>query len=244
MPYKTFPNKGEFLGKILTQFRFVLSPFSMAPTTQILLVDDHSIFIDGLAAYFHNYPMVNVAGKCHNGQEALHFLQENTIHIVLLDISLPVINGLDLCKKIKELHPHTKVIMLSMHNESSIISQAIKNGADGYLLKSVTGQELLQAIDKVQSGVQFYCSEVTQIIVQSFSTTKKLSSYTIIPRLSRREKDILRLIIDEMTTSEIADKLCLSVKTIEAARAQLLSKVGARNIAGLVKAAYELKLLD
>ena len=210
----------------------------------ILIADDHVMFVEGLVAFFQDNSNVEVTGKCYDGQNVLDFLKSHTIDIILLDISLPQINGLDLCKIVKTQYPNIKIVILSMHNEPSIISQAIKNGADGYLLKSVTGQELLQAIDKVKAGVQFYCSEVTQIIVQSFSTTKKLSTYTIMPRLSRREKDILRLIIDEMTTSEIADKLCLSVKTIEAARAQLLSKVGARNIAGLVKAAYELKLLD
>jgi DNA-binding NarL/FixJ family response regulator len=216
----------------------------MLHNINILLIDDHAIFIDGLAAYFSNYPAMNVKGKFNDGQLVLEFLKENSIDLVLLDISLPEINGLDLCKTIKTQYPSIKVIMLSMHNEPSIISQAIKNGADGYLLKSVTGQELVMAFERVLKGENFYCSEVTKIIIQSINNTKKVSQYSIVPRLSRREKDILRLIIDELTTNEIADKLCLSVKTIEAARGQMLSKVGARNIAGLVKAAYELKLLD
>jgi DNA-binding NarL/FixJ family response regulator len=210
----------------------------------ILIVDDHVMFVEGLCAFFADHSQVRVIGKCYTGSKLLEILKIQQPDVILLDISLADTNGLDLCKVVRSSYPSIKVIILSMHNEHSIISQAMKNGANAYLLKSVTGEEMNEAIIAVIDNQTYYCSEVKEILIQNLTGHRKTSQYSIIPKLSRREKEILELIVAEMTTQEIADKLCLSVKTIEAARSHMLSKLNARNIAGLVKAAYELKLLS
>jgi DNA-binding NarL/FixJ family response regulator len=210
----------------------------------ILIADDHVMFVEGLSAFFADMTTIEVVGRCYSGCKVLDFLKNKQPDLILLDISLPEINGLDLCKIIRQTYPEIKVLILSMHNESSIITQAMKNGANGYLLKSVDGQQMKQGIGAVMRGEVYYSAEVKDIILQNLTHQRKVSQYSIVPKLSRREKEILRLIMDEFTTQEIADKLFLSAKTIEAARSHLLSKTGVRNIAGLVKAALELKLLD
>ncbi len=212
--------------------------------TSILIVDDHVMFVEGLCAFFADHTQLKIVGKCYQGDKLMDLLELEQPDIILLDISLSDTSGLDLCKSVRSSYPDIKIIILSMHNEESIITQAMKNGANAYLLKSVNGEQMKEAIEAVMQNQIYYCSEVKEILLQNLTSQRKISQYSIIPKLSRREKEILALIVAEMTTQEIADKLCLSVKTIEAARSHMLSKLNARNIAGLVKAAYELKLLN
>jgi len=145
-------------------------------------------------------------------------------------------DGLELCKAILKQNPQTKVLTLTTFNEVSFITRIIKNGASGYLLKNTDKEELIEAIKTVYKGEQFLAKEVKEKLIAS-SFGKEDSAF--IPKLTRREKEVLKLIIDEMTTKEIAQKLFISNATVETHRLHLLNKLGVRNTAGLVKVALQ-----
>jgi DNA-binding NarL/FixJ family response regulator len=208
---------------------------------RVLIVDDHEMFMDGIALILGRSTDMVVQERCSDDAVVLKSMSLSPPDLVLLDISLPGISGIELCKQIRHAFPKVKVLFLTMHNEESIIRQALENGADGYLLKNTGGNVLLNAIRKVAAGETFLSDEVSDILR---GEPHKMSRYTIIPKISRREKEILKLILEEYTTQEIADKLFLSVKTVEATRSHLFTKVNARNMAGLVKAALRMKLID
>ncbi|MGD1891901.1 MAG: response regulator [Cyclobacteriaceae bacterium] len=212
------------------------------PTIRILLVDDHQMFIDGLAAIFSDVDEIQVVGKCLNGAEALKQCQAANPQVVLLDINLPDMDGVEVCKKITTTHPNIKVIALTTHSEGSFISGMLNNGAKGYVLKNSDKDTLKKAIKTVHRGETFLAEEVTEALIQDMMPNNK-SSRTLIPKLTRREKEVLALIVEEYTTQEIADKLFISLNTVETHRKNLLHKLNVRNTAGLVRSALEHKLL-
>jgi len=164
--------------------------------------------------------------------------------VILLDINLPGMNGIEVCQKLSKEYPEVKVLALSMHNEESFVTEILKHGAQGYILKNTGKKELLNAIQAVFSGQSYFSDEVTETIMKSLvsqkSCTKKSS--ILAPKISRREKDVLDLIVREHTTQEIADTLFISLKTVESHRRSLLTKLGVRNTAGLVRVALENQL--
>lgn len=212
------------------------------PTIRILLVDDHQMFVDGLAAIFSDIDEIQVVGKCLNGAEALAQCQSANPQVVLLDINLPDMDGVKICKKITAIHPYIKVIALTTHNEGSFISGMLNNGAKGYVLKNSDKDTLKKAIKTVHQGETFLGEEVTQALIQGMMPENKIPR-THTPKLTRREKEILALIVEEHTTQEIADKLFISLNTVETHRRNLLHKLNVRNTAGLVRFAMEHKLL-
>ena len=213
------------------------------PTIRTLLVDDHQMFIDGLAAIFSDIVEIQVVGKCLNGAEALVQCQMANPQVVLLDINLPDMDGVEVCKKITATHPDIKVIALTTHSEGSFISSMLSNGAKGYVLKNSDKETLQQAIKTVHQGETFLGEEVTQALIQGIMPENK-RSHTHIPKLTRREKEVLALIVEEYTTQEIADKLFISLNTVETHRKNLLHKLNVRNTAGLVRFTVEHKLLN
>ncbi len=207
----------------------------------ILIIEDHQIIIDGIQMLIEDTNHLHVIGSCNNGVDGLNFLENNAVDLVLLDINLPDINGFDICKKIKSAKMDCKVMALTMFGETGYISKMIKSGVDGYLLKNTGKQELLLAIGNVMKGNKYFSAEVQKNL---FTQTPKDVNNSIIQKLSRREKEILSLIVEELTTDEIARKLFISSTTVISHRKSLLRKLQAKNTAGLVKAAFEYQLLD
>lgn len=206
----------------------------------VFIVDDHQVVLDGLSSILSRFEDVNLMGQAMNGLDALEFLGKNNVDVAIIDINLPGMDGVDLCKAIKTNHPDYKVLALTTFNEVSFITRIMKCGASGYLLKNTSGEELIEAIRKAHAGEQYLSKEVQATLISS-SFGKKEESF--IPKLTRREKEVLKLIIDEMTTKEIAEKLFISVATVETHRLHLLNKLGARNTAGLVKTAIQKGLI-
>lgn len=161
---------------------------------------------------------------------------------MLLDINLPDYNGIDLCKTLCKENPKLLIIALTNFNETAFVKNIIRNGANGYLLKNTDRNELERAIKKVFNGEQYLQKSIQQKLLNESigNTTRK----TFIPKLTRREQEILNLIAEEFTTSEIAEKLFISVKTVETHRAHLIQKLEVRNTAGLVRIAIEKGLLN
>lgn len=212
----------------------------------ILIADDHTMFVDGMESILKSESDLQVAGRSYDGPSVIDFLKNNKVNIVLLDVNLPGMNGIEVCKEITAHYPDVRVLAISMFNEESFVSEILNNGAKGYLLKNTGREELLKAIRTVANGDSYFSKEVTETIMKSLMNQRKASgkNTSFIPKLSRREKEVLKLIAQEFTTQEIADNLYISLKTVESHRSSLLSKLNARNSVGLVRIALENNLLD
>jgi DNA-binding NarL/FixJ family response regulator len=204
----------------------------------LAIVDDHPIVIEGLLKLLDNKEHLRVAGCFTTGAGIIEFMKAQPVDIVLLDISLPDMNGMDLCKEIKILSPGTRVLILSNHSERSIIMQALQNGASGYLLKNASSAELTASIQEALSGQITFSKEVKEIIARPSANELKG-----IPQLTKREKEILHMISEGVTTAGIAEKLSLSPLTIETHRRNLLQKFEVKNVAALIKIAVQQGLI-
>jgi len=199
----------------------------------IIIVEDHSIFIEGLCSILKTVKEVKVAGTFTNGESALEFLQTQQADVVFLDISLPEMSGIEVCKAIKTMDNSIKVIALTNHTEKSVIMEMLQNGADGYLLKNTSKKDLVATIFQVLSG-QFLMNNELQKILFSVETKPKE-----IPRLTQREQEILKLVSEGATTAGIALQLFISPQTVETHRHNLMQKFHVSNAASLIKKAGE-----
>ena len=200
----------------------------------LAIVDDHPVVIEGLQRLLGNKQDLRIVGCFTQGSAFMTHLKQYPVDIVLLDITLPDVNGMDLCKDIKKVSPTTNVLALSNHSERSMIMQMLQNGASGYLLKNASAEELLACINEALSGHITFSKEVRTIIARPSNTDLK-----DIPQLTRREKEILLLISEGKTTAEIAELLSLSPLTVETHRRNLLQKFDVKNVAALIKIAVQ-----
>ncbi len=201
---------------------------------KILLVDDHRLIRDGIRFYLESEADFSIVGEASNGKQGLIFLEKNigNVDIVLTDISMPEMNGVDFTLAIQKQFPDLKVIALTMIKDSQYVKQMLQAGASGYLLKNAREREIKEAISEVSKGGTYYAQEATQAIMDFMSKKRKSSDLVSI---SAREKEVLRLVIDEMSNQEIADKLFISIRTVEAHKRNLLEKTNSKTLAGLVK---------
>ncbi|MGB7393468.1 MAG: response regulator transcription factor [Pricia sp.] len=204
----------------------------------VLIVDDHPMVIEGLKTLLSDDERVHVETFFTNGKDTLAFLEKETVDVVLLDVNLPDINGVEMVTKILNTRATIKILGLSTYSEPSIINQMIKNGVKGYLLKNATSDELVNAIIQAHNGHFYFGSEVQKILADSVSNDNK-----DLPKLTRREKHILALIAEGMTTNIIAEELFISPLTVETHRRNLMQKLEVSNAASLVKIAVEQKLI-
>ena len=210
--------------------------------TQLLIVDDHQIILDGLKALLDEPANNYSIREALSGEAAISLIKEYPIEIVLLDINLPDKSGFEVCKIIKSYNEDIRIIALTMHDESGYISKMIKAGVDGYILKNAGKDEILRAIRYVLKGERYFSQEVTNKLIAREQKPKPRDS-GFIQKLTRREKEILKLITEELTTDQMAKQLFISPTTVISHRKSLLRKLNAKNTAGLVKAAYEFDLL-
>ena len=209
----------------------------------LLLVDDHNMVREGLKSIFENDEKYNVAAEATNGVEALHTLKNTKVDVILTDISMPQMDGVEFTKAVKKDYPDQRIIALTMLGESQHIKHMLKAGVSGYLLKNCGSTELKKAITRVMEGETYYSPEVSQIILNDLSGKKQARMATEF-ELSERELEVLHLIIKEYTNQEIADTLFISPRTVDAHKRNLLDKTGSKNIAGLVLYAVEKRLFD
>jgi len=210
---------------------------------RILIADDHRVFREGIKLILENLQDIEVVGEASDGMEVLQQIETSNPDVILLDISMGELGGIETALILKEKYPGTKILVLSMHHESSYIVHMLEAGAAGFLLKDSGSRELINAIRTVAEGGVYYSKQVSAAIVahltkQSASKEKK----TNIP-LTKREQEVLRLIAEENSNAEIADRLFISIRTVDTHRRNLLEKLGAKNTAGLVKAAIKLGLI-
>lgn len=210
---------------------------------RLLLTDDHVIVRDGIKTLLKNEANISVVAEASNGQEALNILKNEEIDVVLLDINMPGLDGLKASAIINEKYPKVKMIALTMYQEMNMVETMFKNGSKAYLLKSCSREELVSAINGVTTGIEYLDEELRADFADYLNKPLKKSEH-VGPSVSKREKEVLQLISEEMTTNEIAKQLFISVTTVETHRKNMLKKLGLRNTAGLMRYAFEHSLVD
>ncbi|MDI9877874.1 response regulator [Flectobacillus longus] len=206
---------------------------------RVILVDDHKIFTEGLAHILGLESDITVEGQCQSAKELFAVMNSTEDVVVLLDINLGHESGLDICKNISDNYPLAKVIAVSMYQEESFITKMLKNGAAGYLLKNTGREEFLKAIRAVSEGKSYQSAAITEIIMNGLSRQKSQERNLHELKFTRREKEILELIAKGQTTKSIANTLCISEKTVETHRSNLLAKFDVKNMVSLLKLALE-----
>jgi two-component system, NarL family, nitrate/nitrite response regulator NarL len=201
---------------------------------KVFLVDDHRIFVEGVANLLAGEADLEVIGCAYRGETALEFLRDTPADILLTDIQMPGMNGIELTQKIKEEFPQIRVLALSMVDKKDIVQQLISSGAEGYLLKDIEKSELLSAIRKVSAGEYYYSSSIAGMLMKNI-TQKDL--------LTRREKEIIQLIAKEYTNVMIAEQLFISEYTVESHRKNIFRKTNVKSIVGLINYAHDNNLV-
>jgi DNA-binding NarL/FixJ family response regulator len=209
---------------------------------KILIADDHQMFIDGLRSLLEDSADINVVGEARNGFEVLARCDQLEVDIVIMDINMPEMDGIQATRELLKKHPSIKILGLSMYNDREYISDILKAGALGYILKNTGKESLLNAIRSLQSGTNYLGEEVSKTLLNSFMKNRHVSQ--LIEKLSGREKEVLECIATGRTTHEIAEQLFISKNTVETHRKNLLYKLKARNTAELVNNAYKQRLIQ
>ncbi len=203
---------------------------------RLVIADDHPIIIDGIMAVLDSQKEIKLIGTVCNGVELLDFIDKHKVDVVLMDVNMPKLNGIDATKIIKEKTEDINILAFSQYNERRFVKRMLKNGATGYLLKNSSASEILEGIKTVADGKIFLSNELNKIFANG---RPKAIHTSLFPNLSRREIDVIALIAEGLNTPEIAKKLDLSYHTVESHRSNLLQKVGTKNSAGLIKWAAE-----
>jgi len=209
-------------------------------TTKVLIADDHSIVRKGITALIASLDNMEVVGQAVDGKDTLQKVKELTPDLLLVDISMPELTGLEVLSHLRDEGSEMLIIILSMHNEEEYVLRALNSGANGYLLKNADDDEIAKGIQAVVNGETYYSNHVSQILINSLrKPTKKDGDED----LTSREKEVLGLIVEGLSNKEIADKAFISARTVDKHRAKIMKKIGARNAADLVRITLEKGLL-
>lgn len=209
---------------------------------KIIIADDHHITLHGLDSFINDFDKYKVIGKANTGSEVIALLQKETPDIILTDIDMPMMSGIELLHVVNANYKNIKVIACTMHTNVRTIKQLISNNIGGIVSKSSMMEDIENCIDSVLNNSRFYSSDISDLLN---SNNKKIkSNFCFDIELTKRERQILHLISDECTTNEIAEKLILSNNTIETHRKNLFLKFEVKNVVGLIKKAMEFGLLD
>jgi len=209
----------------------------MAPedaTSRVLIADDHVLIRHGIKKIIQNDSRFEVIGEVSDGKELLSFLETQRADIVILDITMPGISGMEAISLVKQRHPWTKILMLTMHKNKQYFYNAMSAGADGYLLKDDSDKELILALEKVQSGKSYISPYMTEDFADDVISMYRNEKKTPFQELTKREKEILQLVVKGYTSKKMAEKLNLSQRTVDHHRSNLLRKFNRKNSVDLV----------
>lgn len=210
-------------------------------TTKIAITDDHKMVLKGIESMLENTPNIKVVGTYNNAEDTLNNIAKDQPDILLLDLNLPDINGIDLSKQLLKKHHDLKIIALTSHDDISFVKRMLKNGVHGYLLKNTDKLELLEAFKTVLLGEIYLQKDIHKRLLSQ--KVKKKPDNRLKPNLTRREQEVLIAISEQLTTQGISEKLFISPKTVETHRMNIMSKLGAKNSVGIIKIAIEKELL-
>lgn len=214
----------------------------MDTKTRLLIVDDHQIVIDGLVSLLQAENIFDIKTAT-NGRIALEFAQQNAIDVYLIDIGMPVMDGIETSKNLLQKNPNARIIILTTHNDKEIITEMLHIGVAGYVVKNCTKQELLTAIDKVKKGRSFFSDEVHEALRDKYIQRSEHDHFQKEIIITQREKEIVRLLAKEYTNEKIAEELNISYRTVETHRKNVMQKTNSHNLAGLLKYFYSQDLL-
>lgn len=209
-------------------------------TIKAILADDHGVVRSGIKSLLESEGDIQVIAEADNGQEAIHKVETYTPDLAILDIRMPVMNGIEATQKIRKMAPHTKVLILSMHDDENYVLQSVECGASGYLLKGSSKDEFLRAVRKVYAGEKYFSADVAKIFVDNYLSTRRYAEpvetqETQAFDLTKRERQILRMLSEGINNKEIAEKLNKSVRTIETHRFNIMKKLEVNNVVELLK---------
>ena len=207
-------------------------------TIKIIVADDHQLFREGIISLLSKNDDIEIIGEASDSDSLLEILQQQSPHIVLIDISMPETNGLEVIARCKELYPEVRFIVLTMHAEGQYVVKAVRNGAFGYLIKNADENELITAIRNVAHGQKYFNSEISQLMISNMAIEGDSPK-----KLSDRELEILQLVSEGKTTKEIADQLFVSARTVETHRVNIMKKLAVQNTAEMIKKAAYLKII-
>lgn len=213
---------------------------SFRNTSKIYIVDDHQIMIDGITALLKNNKHFDICGTNTSPSQALADLESNRPDILISDINMKEMSGIELAKKVKELYPTINILALSMHGDRQTISDMLEAGISGYVLKNTGMEELNTALSKIANGQMFFSDEVTVELLKAINEPK-VQKETI--NLTPREIEIVKLISMELSNAQIGEKLFISERTVETHRKNIFRKTNTKSVAGLIKLAIEHKLI-
>jgi DNA-binding NarL/FixJ family response regulator len=220
------------------------------PRTRILIADDHDVVRSGLRVLLHSFPEFTVIAEAANGEEAVRLALERKPDVILMDISMPVLDGIEATARILQQRPGARIVILSVHEGEEYVQRTLKAGARGYVLKNAGRKEIAQAVRSALSGERFFSPGISQLIVDGYirrsagdPSSGRPSAHPGDPRLTKRETEVLGYIARGLTNKEIADKLCLSFRTINTHRTNIMQKLDIHETAGLVRHAITLGLL-
>jgi two-component system response regulator NreC len=206
---------------------------------KVIIADDHQLFRDGVISILNNDKDFEVVGEVGSGEELLSVLSEKLTDIVLVDLSMPGINGQEVIQIAKTKFPHLKFIVLTMHDDGQYVVKSVRSGAFGYLLKNADEKELKHAIKEVHEGRKYFNRHITELMIANMSVASGDGQLELTPR----EMEILKLVSQGRITKEIADTLCVSTRTIETHRVNMMKKLGVQNTAELITKAAKLNLI-
>jgi DNA-binding NarL/FixJ family response regulator len=209
---------------------------------RLAIVDDHAVVLDGLKTMLNAFENLEVTYTTQNGHQLLDHFQTDIPDVLLMDIQMPEINGIDLCKQIMKQYPSVKVIAFSSFDDSNYVKQIFRSGAKGYLLKNSDKHTIVKAIETVMQGEEYIDDTIKKILLQESITGQRRSIFEV--PLTKREKEILKMIAEGFSSQEIADKLFISLRTVDTHRLNINQKLDVKNTAGLVKEAIKRGLID
>lgn len=210
---------------------------------RVFLAEDHTIVRKGLLSLLGTEAEIEIVGEAENGQEAIEKICQLVPDVVLMDITMPVLDGLEATRQIKKLLPQVKVVVLSVHSTEEHVFQVLQAGASGYVVKQAAVKELLQAIQTAYQGELFLSSSISRQSVDSYSQRAGATQEKY-ARLTAREREVLQMIAEGCSNREIAGRLHITIKTVEAHRAHVMDKLGLRNIAELTRYAVRIGMID
>ena len=209
---------------------------------RLAIIDDHAVVLDGLRTMLNAFANLEVVYTTQSGNQLLEHFESDVPDVLLMDIQMPEINGIDLCKQITKQHPSVKVIAFTSFDDSNYVKQIFRSGAKGYLLKNSDKHTIVKAIETVMQDEEYMDDSIKKILLQESITGQRRSIFDV--PLTKREKEIMKLIAEGLSSQEIADKLFISLRTVETHRLNLNQKLDVKNTAGLVKEAIKRGLVD
>ncbi len=211
--------------------------------TRILICDDHTLFVEGIKAMLRNETSLEIVGEARDGRQAVELVKQLKPDVLLMDVSMPDMNGFDATSRVHQSDPSVKVLILTMHDDEELVVRCLEAGAAGYILKDAPAAQLLYAIETVQKGERYLSPVVLKKVIEGYAKNTSGRPQTSYVRLSPREREVLKLLAEGLSVKDIAARLDLSVKTVDVHKTNLMKKIDVHDRSQLIKYAIQKKLI-